>query len=626
MTDDAMPVRLSHLLRHCSVGAIVRGPDHLVTVKDTSFWKSAEEREIRHVDRVRRALGIGKSLRPPPKARVEDKGRVTGQSVPALRFPGWTRCSRCGLLHHRPWRRAKSSGDTASPGDVQIDPFWCLGPGEGRRTGQEAQVCGGKLEQTPWVLAHERGYLAEVPWHAVAHSNSKRPDQRACSADWASPYLRVRPARRGYEVICTRCRASGAVRRRFPYSVHERQQPWLPKPPPSAPGALAWILEINDVRVHSPETRTALVIPPESRIRKGTVVDRLYSSTKKWKEIRDARPGLQRRTVLRRIAGEWRCGVDEVAEAIGAINRGYPLYGETIGDGELLPSEYRALIKEIPDLEEDEDFVTEHHTADWFELGRNLKGAARLSAVVDRLIAVNRLKEIMVLDGFRRLEGRMTPPDLTGESDWLPALELYGEGIFFTLRESLLQPWEADEKVRDRARIFRDRFGGTDVRSQMGPAQVSPRFLLLHTLAHLMIRELETRAGYPAASLKERIYCETDRDTGPGSMAGILIYVAVPDTEGSLGGLMGQAEPRLFLRLLSAAVEAAAWCSLDPVCARQEGHGPGLLNRAACHACTLLPETSCAFGNVLLDRSFVTDIAGGIPGLFDAAGHGFRWS
>ena len=625
-TDDAMPVRLSHLLRHCSVGAIVRGPDHLVTVKDTSFWKSGEEREIRHVERVRRALGIAKSLRTPPKARVEDKGRITGQSIPALRFPGWTRCAKCGLLHHRPWRRARSS-DPETRGDVQIDPPWCLGPGAGGRKGDDAPVCGGKLEQTPWVLAHERGYLAEVPWHAVAHGNTKHPDQRACAADWTSSYLKVRPAPRGYEVVCTRCRASGAVGGRFPYSVHERQQPWFPQPPRSAPEGLAWILEINDVRVHSAETRTALVIPPESRIRKGTVVDRLYSNTKKWKEIRDARPGLQRRTVLRRIAGEWRCSVDEVEGAIEAIDRGYPLYGVTIGAGELLPSEYRALIGEIPDLEEDEDFVTEHHTEAWADLGRNLKGAAaRLTAVVDRLIAVNRLKEILVLDGFRRLEGKMTPPDLTGESDSLPALELYGEGIFFTLRESFLQPWEADEKVRNRARIFCDRFAGTGVRLPMGPPPVSPRFLLLHTLAHLMIREMETRAGYPAASLRERIYCETDRGTDPGSMAGILIYVAVPDTEGSLGGLMSQGEPHRFLRLLSAAVEAAAWCSLDPVCARQEGHGPGLLNRAACHACALIPETGCAFGNVLLDRTFVTGVAGGIPGLFDDAGRALRWN
>lgn len=382
--------------------------------------------------------------------------------------------------------------------------------------------------------------------------------------------------------------------------------------------ALAWILEIGDVRVHSPETRTALVIPPESRIRKGTVVDRLYSSTDRQEEIRECRTGLQRRTTLSRIAAEWGCGIDDVEEALEEIDLGYPLYGKSVGDGDLLGSEYRALIGEIPDLQEDEDFVTEHHTRAWSDLGGELQGtAARLIAAVDRLIAVNRLKEILVLDGFRRLEGRMTPPDLTGAADWLPALELYGEGIFFTLRESFLRRWEADRQVRNRARIVLDRFNGSGIRSPMGPSTVSPRFLVLHTLAHLMIRNLETKAGYPAASLRERIYCQDGGAADSGSMAGVLIYVAVPDTEGSPGGLMSQAEPSRFIRLLSSAVEAAEWCSLDPVCARQEGHGPGLLNRAACHACALLPETSCAVGNVLLDRAFVTGVAGGIRGVFD---------
>ncbi len=627
MIDDAMPVRLSHLLRHCSVGAVVRGPDHLVTVKDTSLWRGHEERVIRHVERVRSTLRIGrKILCTPPKARIEED-RVLGQPIPAMRFPGWTRCSKCGLLHYRPWRRARTS-ETETRGQVQIDPLRCSGPGQGGGRDDDTPVCGGKLEQTPWVLVHEHGYLADVPWHALAHHDTRHPDQSACRADWTSPYLKIRPAPRGYRVACKECRASGSIGGRFPYSVHEWRQPWFRDPPPSPPEGPAWILEINDVRVHSAETRTALVIPPESRIRKGTVVDRLYSSTEKQAEIRGARTRLQRRTTLKRMAREWGCGIDEVKGAVGEVARGYPLYGEPIGDEDLFVAEYRALIGEIPDLEEDEDFVTEHHTPAWTDLGRKLEGAAaRLTAGVDRLIAVNRLKEIMVLTGFRRLGGQVTPPDLTGKAEWLPALELYGEGLFFTVRESFLRRWEEHAGVKGRAKAFCRRFEESDLRLPVEPQpQISPRFLALHTLAHLMIRELETKAGYPAASLKDRIYCEIGRDRGPEPMAGVLIYVAVPDTEGSLGGLMSQAEPRRFLRLLSAAVEAASWCSLDPVCARQEGHGPGLLNGAACHACALVPETSCAFGNMLLDRIFVTDVDGRLPGLFDASGRALRWN
>ena len=607
MPDEPIPVRLSHLLRYCAVGAVVRGPDRLVTVQDTSAWRCGPDREIRYVDQVRAALGIGKTLRSPPTARVED-GEVTGCPIPATRFPRWVRCSRCGLLHYRPWKRAsRARPDTRS----RTSGATCAGQAD-------RPACGGRLEQAPWVLAHARGYLADVPWHGLAHAGSRHPARRQCRPDWQRPYLKVVSAGRGHEVRCTRCRASGPVRHRFPFGDRVWRQPWFPEPPPEPLDEPAWVIAINDVRVHTPDTANALVIPPESRIRRGTVVDRLYGSTEKQKAIREARPGLHRKTVLRQIAREFGCTPDEVEQAKAEVDRGYPLGGQSIPGGELLQSEYRALVEAIPDLREDEDFVTEHRSEEWSALVRGLKGSAgRMARAVDRLVAVERLKEVMVFRGFRRLGSEtVTPPDLTGKSDWLPALELYGEGVFFTLREARLRQWEAEDALQARARTFRDRFVGGPVRLA-APPQVSPRFLLLHTLAHLLVREFETAAGYPAASLKERIYSHAGGEPDQLPMAGILIYVAVPDTEGSLGGLTQQAEPCRFLRLLTAAVEGAAWCSMDPVCGEQEGHGPGLLNRAACHACALVPEPSCAYGNVLLDRTFVAgDADGRCPALF----------
>ena len=609
MPDEPIPVRLSHLLRYCAVGAVVRGPDHLVTVQDTSVWQCGPDHEIRYVDQVRAALGIGKTLRSPPKGRLED-GALIGRPIPATRFPGWTRCARCGLLHHQPWKRA-SAARPDSPARRSDDAWTCAAQDEG-------PGCGGRLEQAPWVLAHARGYLADVPWHRLAHAGGRHPARRACRPDWRRPYLRVVSSGRGHEVRCTRCGASGALPQRFPFGERTWQQPWYRESPPERLEDPAWVLPINDVRVHTPDTVNALVIPPESRIRRGTVVDRLYGSTDKQKAIRNARSDFQRATILRRIAREFGCTRQEVRDAQADIDEGYPLRGQPIPGGDLLQSEYRALVETIPDLREDEDFVTSHHSPAWSALAQRPEGpAAGIAGAVDRLVQVERLKEIMVFRGFGRLGGEtLTPPDLTGESDWLPALELYGEGVFFTLDEVRLRRWEAEEAVRVRARTFRDRFAGGPVRLSP-PPQVTPRFLLLHTLAHLLIRALETTAGYPAASLKERIYSDTGGEPDRPPMAGILIYVAVPDTQGSLGGLTQQAQPRRFLRLLTAAVEAAAWCSMDPVCGEQEGHGPGLLNRAACHACALVPEPSCAYGNVLLDRTFVTgDADGRCPGLF----------
>ena len=88
-------------------------------------------------------------------------------------------------------------------------------------------------------------------------------------------------------------------------------------------------------------------------------------------------------------------------------------------------------------------------------------------------------------------------------------------------------------------------------------------------------------------------------------MAGILIYVSVPDKAGSLGGLAELAEPKHLLSVLESVFAHAEWCSLDPVCSEHEGQGPALLNRAACHACALIPDTSCSYSNVLLDRIFI---------------------
>src|SRR5690606_7105826 len=116
-----------------------------------------------------------------------------------------------------------------------------------------------------------------------------------------------------------------------------------------------------------------------------------------------------------------------------------------------------------------------------------------------------------------------------------------------------------------------------------------------HTFAHLLIDQVAREAGYPASSLRERLYAGSD-------MAGILIYTASADSAGSLGGVAAMADPD---RLGPAFVEAQrrlSWCSADPVCIESTGAGTDGANLAACHNCSLLPETSCEEFNVLLDR------------------------
>ena len=605
---EFIPVRLSHLLRHCSVGAIVRGPEYLMTVKDIREWTDRNGvvagQEILYVDGVRAALGISQKLRKPPIARELEKGLVDGVCIPAMRFPSWMRCPDCGLLYYRPWKS-----------QTQGPP--CCEKCEKR---EKYSV----LEQVPWVMVHPDGHMNDVPWHYLAHAEAKKRGQGQCGADWKKPYLSLLDegmSRR--KLYCNQCKITRELgdEIRIFYGKAGRQ-PWLKDPPAAIDGSVgdkpdAIILEINDARLHSAITCNALVIPPESRIRKGTVVDRLYRSSPKLQRIEQAKRDLARKGTLKTLASELRCMTIEIEDAWKEIQKGYPLYGKNITPGILLESEYKALLDEIPDMLEDEDFVIRHLTPTWkaMLLADPPVGtrSQKIVEIVSRLISVDRLKEIQVLKAFQRLGGTQVPPDIVGESAWLPAIELYGEGIFFTLEEKILSTWEKLQPLQERAKDFHRRYVNAPLQSNPD-LQVSPRFLLLHTLAHLLIRQLETEAGYPAASLKERIYCKS----GNTPMAGILVYVAVPDVVGSLGGLAELAETRRFLSLLSSVFDHAEWCSLDPVCSEHEGQGPSLLNRAACHACALIPEPCCAYGNVLLDRTFIRgDLAAGIPALLD---------
>lgn len=222
---------------------------------------------------------------------------------------------------------------------------------------------------------------------------------------------------------------------------------------------------------------------------------------------------------------------------------------------------------------------------------------------------VKRLREVRALQSFRRVEEpspadsqlRQAALSLTKPS-WLPAFEVSGEGVFLRLDPERLRIWEEQpEQVARAARIRENherllsaRAGDSD--KLVPPSPATPRFLLLHALAHSLINEWSLDGGYPAASLRERLYSDED-------MAGVLIYTATSDSAGSLGGVVAQGEPDRLAETLRAALHRASWCSNDPLCMESETSGADSLNIAACHACMLLPETSCENNNILLDRA-----------------------
>lgn len=604
MANELIPIRLSHLLGHSGVGAIVRGAKGLVIVQDTRQWTDRQGisagKLIPYVERVRAALGIEEQLREPPVAKELANGQVDGTSVPATRFPSWMRCPTCGFMYRWPWQKDQ--------------------PDHAPHCNHQRCERHPKLEQVTWVLAHPEGYLADVPWHFLAHRNTRIPAQGNCKIE-----DQLRLIEDGYEERKLQCDACSAETRfrgdeRLGFG-QGRMQPWTKDDlvPPievaeEADKDHAQVLVINDTRVYVPVAESVLVIPPESRVRKGTVVDRLYRNSGDRARIDGARMPLARESIIRTLATDYRCSINDIETALADLTRGYPLYGENLTPGQLRESEFKAFLEVLPDQRDDEDLVTRNNSDGWRELGKAEDIDSHTRIIIHgirHLVRVDRLKAVKVFKGFTRLGGKeIVPPDIVGKSNWLPAIELYGEGVFLALDENRLKAWEQTPAVVSRLKQLLPRFtkSGRD-----DPNPVTTRFMLLHTLSHLLMRQIESEGGYPAASLIERIYCAN----APEPMAGILIHVAVPDIAGSLGGLAELSEPRRFLGILIRALEHSRWCSLDPVCSEHEGQGPGLLSRAACHACALVPEPACEYGNTLLDRGFVKgDVANGLPSFF----------
>ncbi|WP_258934180.1 DUF1998 domain-containing protein [Nesterenkonia pannonica] len=172
------------------------------------------------------------------------------------------------------------------------------------------------------------------------------------------------------------------------------------------------------------------------------------------------------------------------------------------------------------------------------------------------------------------------------------------------LNSARLAAWEARSEVQNRAQKITDHYGQVVTQRGLQERTLTPRFILLHTLGHLLINELVFACGYSSASLRERLYIST---AAGREMAGLLIYTAAGDSEGTMGGLVRMARPDNLRSVFAAALSGARWCSTDPVCmdAYEKGQGSDSCNLAACHGCALLPETSCEEFNRFLDRGLV---------------------
>ncbi|MGL5860732.1 MAG: DrmB family protein [Phycicoccus sp.] len=247
--------------------------------------------------------------------------------------------------------------------------------------------------------------------------------------------------------------------------------------------------------------------------------------------------------------------------------------------------------------------------------------------LIARVVAVDRLRKINALLGFTRVDNvdrladaadRLVRLSRDQRPGWTVGTEDLGEGIFIQLHEPSVADWERRVASSDLWQAHRaahrtnvtNRWSETaeipDIDARLRP----PRYWLVHTLAHVVIRELAAYSGYGAASMIERIYAwEGTADRPPA--AGLLIATTASDSDGTLGGLVRLSQPELLGPRIEVALRRAGRCSSDPICAQRLPRDPeDFLHGAACHCCVFASETTCERSNRFLDRRFLVLLPG----------------
>lgn len=592
-------VRPSQLMYSYGVGAVIDLPGFAVILAGLDDWDTINSKtltEPRLLAAVRAELGpqVERMLTPPwteetPNV-LDDWTRV---GVPVLPFPRWMRCPRCDLL--------TSSIAEDGSGLFNLKTF----PGRPDQSRFVHTSCsrGNAPTVIParFVVACTDGHVDEFPWVEFAHSDHGGE----CPA--GAPSLTIRDLGAGARSIdlivkCGSCNAQKALHHAFNESRSKTM--------PMCRGREAHLrrftrggctkrvkpLLLGASNAWFPVTRSALSIPAAND-RVTRLVGALFDELVAVQSLEDLAPAMKFNPALSPLRD---LPVADVWESLLTVR----------GAGGKEPDEL---------LRPEWEVLTSPHTAPSDEDFRIVSSpvpdgyVGRLSSVV----RAERLREVVAFTGFTRLDapdsGVAEDADVTqlapisrANPTWVPAAEVRGEGIFFTLDAVRLQAWEDRIGVSEHADGLRQAHDRWRVRRNLGPGAGwrGHRYTLLHSLSHLIINELAMECGYSAAAIRERIYCS--EGSVEQEMAGVLLYTAAPDSEGTLGGLVSLARPDTLGRLLDQALDRAHLCGSDPLCAEHLPHETeDSLHAAACHACLFVPETSCERGNRYLDRTLV---------------------
>ena len=467
-----------------------------------------------------------------------------------------------------------------------------------------------------FVMVCRDGHIADVPWHRWAHSRGETPDQKQCQR--GALYFKVRPGAGGglaslvVECGIAECRASRTLAGLTDPAAMKHLgvrcrglQPWQYPKAETEHDAVPEVLQRGASNVHFARVESALDIPPESNYSEYGEAVLAITSHKMWPVLVASPDAPFIDYILSAIAADAGVAEEAVRAHLRKVTGEQPVVvGQVDESDDLLGREFLAFVTPQDEADRRSTFVTRRVDLSSIGLGdRQVAVIESLDRMFDHIVIATKLREVRALTGFSRIDpaGTLVRPDLGRGLDWLPALEVFGEGVFVALREDLVQEWESGPVERHVESMVNRRAAS---RMAFWLPEATPRFVLVHTFAHLLIRQLAFDSGYSSASLRERIYATTPSSGNPGQ-AGVLIYTAAGDAEGTLGGLARLGEPERLAPSLLAMFQRALWCSNDPICRDSPGQGVGALNKAACHACALISETSCVHSNALLDRSAV---------------------
>lgn len=592
-------LRPSQMLFTYGVGAIVDLPSISVIVMGLDDWDITNARAIpenRLLAAIRKYLGpqVQRLVFPPVMEDRLNAGPIDDDllvGVPVAPFPRWMVCPACRRLSQLSQGMFELKPDYVRPDRNRYVHTHCS-------RGSVPPVFPARF-----LVACKAGHLDDFPWVFFVHNGAHE-----CPGPLRLEETGPSGEARDIMIICERCRAQQSMI----YAFGDEGLARLPKcrgrrvhlkddEPGGCEEQVRTIL-IGASNIWFPATVAALSIPV-SGDRLDQLVNELWIDFLQHAETFEVLDGMLKTPPYRKLS------TYSTAEVWDVLRK------RREGIDEETPRDLRGPEWEV---------LTNPATApssDDFKL-REVDVPDGLQKWIHRVVLAERLREVQALTGFTRIE---SPGDLLEEAkkvqlvplsrkkpEWLPATEVRGEGILIQLREKAIEDWlSATPELMKRTAEFASSHHKWRQLRGIEPAQAGfpgIRYVLLHSFAHALMRQFSLDCGYSAASIRERIYCAEEVEEGV-AMAGVLLYTAAPDSEGTLGGLVSLGEPEQLGNCIRAALQNSELCASDPLCSEHNPSQDGgrTLHGAACHACLFLPETSCERGNRYLDRAMLCE-------------------